>query len=157
MLKIFEFGPFMDNRIGMEGDKINAIHGILCSRNSALSMTSLKKKGLNEVSKVSMQIYALYFIIVLYFWEQEDDKATNFCLSFSLIQIKFPNKYQKQRGQFHKRLNFYEIIPLLPSCGWSAALYCLFYISPPALWRNVFWYSRLPGNPLPESYKRKSF
>lgn len=64
-----------------------------------------------------MQIYALCFIIVLYFWEQEDDKANNLFLSFSLIQIKFPNKYQKHRGQFHKCLNSYEIIPLLPSCG----------------------------------------
>lgn len=25
-----------------------------------------------------MQSYALYFIIVLYFWEQEDDKAKNY-------------------------------------------------------------------------------
>lgn len=44
MLKIFQFGPFMDNRIGMEGDKINVIHSTLCSRNPAVSMTSLKKK-----------------------------------------------------------------------------------------------------------------
>ena len=88
-----------------------------------------KIKVSNEVSEVWIQIYALYFIIVLYFCEQEDDKVTNFCLSFSLIQIKFPNKYQKQREQFHKCLNFYEIIPLLPSCGWPAAWYCLFCLS----------------------------
>lgn len=64
-----------------------------------------------------MQIYALYFIIVLYFCEQEDGEATNFYPSFALIPVKFPNKYQMQRAHFHKGLNFQELILLLPSCG----------------------------------------
>lgn len=42
MLKIFEFDPFMDSRTGMERNKRNAIHSILCSRDSAVSTTSLK-------------------------------------------------------------------------------------------------------------------
>jgi len=45
MLKIFEFGPFMDNRTRIEGDKINVIHSILCSRNTAVSMTNFKNKS----------------------------------------------------------------------------------------------------------------
>lgn len=83
-----------------------------------------------------MKNYALHFKIVLYF-QEEDNKATNVSLSFSLTQLKFPNKCQK-RGLFPKCSNLCEVIPPLPSGGWGAAWACWFCIPLPCRVESCF-------------------
>lgn len=84
-----------------------------------------------------MQIYALYFIILLYFCDQEDGKATNFCPSFALIQIKFLNKHQMQRAvsQRSEPPGTHSAIAILwMTCSMMLLIWHLFH---PAFVRNV--------------------